>query len=212
MPDPTVQLYELDGYIFDRRTGNFHGPLPSTAVVARAKVMRLIQERIGYHDGQLANITRALNNDLITLAQWERAFAQELKDLYLQQAALARGGWQNMTQADFGRVGQQLREQYRYLHGFAQDIAAGKLSPAQIAARAAMYASSGRAAYWAAMTGTMMRAGMTRERRLAKGDRGSCSPCVDLARKGWQPIGALPAPGGPPCAGLSRCRCEKEYT
>lgn len=207
MPDP-VALYELAGYVFDRGTGRFQDA--NGREVPRARIMRLIQERIDFHAGQMTTLTQALVDGRLTLAQWEQAFALQLKDLYLQQAALARGGWQNMTQADFGRVGRELRDQYRYLHGFAQEIAAGYPRDRWLW-RAGLYAAGGRSAYWNAMTATAMTAGMTRERRIARGDKATCSPCVDLARRGWQPIGTLPAPGGPPCAGLNACRCQKEY-
>lgn len=210
MPD-TAQLYELDRYVFDRRTGRYHGPLPGYGMVPNERIMGLIQERIEYHQAQMNTLTQALTDGRLTLEQWERAFALQLKDLHLQEAALARGGWQNMTQADFGRVGRLLRDQYAYLHGFAQDIATGEYPDSRILWRAGLYASSGREAYWRAANVTAQAGRMTMERRVAVGDKGTCSPCTDLARLGWQRIGTLPPPGGPPCEGTVACRCEKEY-
>ena len=105
MPDQDrVEFYELDQYVYDRRTGRFHGPLPSYRIVSRATIMGLIQERIDFHTQEVTRLTQALIDRRIDLATWERGVAQELKDLYLQQAALARGGWQNLTAADRRRV------------------------------------------------------------------------------------------------------------
>lgn len=210
MPD-TAQLYEIDRYVFDRRTGRYHGPLPSYGMVPNERIMSLIQERIEYHQAQMNTLTQALTDGRLILAQWERAFALQLKDLHLQEAALARGGWQNMTQADFGRVGRLLRDQYNFLHGFSTDIATGEYPSERILWRSSLYALSGRQSYWNAANATAGQAGMKYERRLAVGDRGTCSKCDGWAQMGWQPLGTLPAPGGSSCAGFSNCRCEKEY-
>lgn len=212
MAQPTpLPLYDLPGYVYDRRTGRFHGPLPSYQIVSHDRVMGLIQQRIDTHAREIDRLTRALVDNRIGLADWERGMAQQLKDLHLQQAALARGGWQNIKPADKRRVTLLLKEQYRFLDRFAGEIAAGKLSPAQILWRAGLYPMAGRQSYWKARDVDMRGRGMTKERRIAVGDAGTCSPCTDLAAKGWRPIGTLPAPGGPPCAGINECRCEKEY-
>ena len=52
-----------------------------------------------------------------------------------------------MTQADYGRLGNMLRNQYGFLDRFAQEIAAGNISQAQIAARAKMYFASATQAF-----------------------------------------------------------------
>lgn len=211
MPD-TSALYEIDRYVFDRRTGRYHGPLPGYSMVPNERIMGLIQERIEYHQAQMNTLTTALTDGRLTLAQWERAFALQLKDLHLQEAALARGGWQNMTQADFGRVGRLLRDQYGFLHGFAQDIATGEYPAERLLWRSSLYALSGRQSYWRAAGTTARSAQMTRKRRIAKGDKGTCGPCADLARLGWVGINEkLAEPGGPPCEGLTACRCEMEF-
>ncbi len=52
-----------------------------------------------------------------------------------------------MTPRDWGSLGRMLRDQYHYLDGFAADVAAGKLSEAQIRARAQMYMDAGHLAF-----------------------------------------------------------------
>lgn len=210
MPPNTLQPYELGGYVFDRRTMRYHGPAPSYAMVSNERIMGLVQERIGYHQGQMLTLTQALADGRLTLAQWQTAFALQLKDLHLQQAALAHGGWQNMTNTDFLQVARTSREQYSYLQQFGLDIALG-YPPERLLWRAGLYAASGRQSYWLSATATAEAGNMRQERRIARGDDRTCGPCVDLERKGWQPIGTLPPPGGPPCAGIVACRCEKEY-
>jgi hypothetical protein len=60
-----------------------------------------------------------------------------------------------MTQSDWGKIGADLRKQYRYLDRFANEIALGQLSDKEIAARARMYTAGansnfgrGQAAAW----------------------------------------------------------------
>ena len=52
-----------------------------------------------------------------------------------------------MTQSDWGRVGGLLSNQYRYLDNFAQEIANGTLTEAQIGARSGLYVDSATQAF-----------------------------------------------------------------
>lgn len=83
----------------------------------------------------------------LTIQQWEREMRDLLRQTYRALYELAIGGRENMTQADYGRLGGILQEQYRYLHNFAADLAAGKLSPLQAQNRARMYIESATQAF-----------------------------------------------------------------
>lgn len=88
-----------------------------------------------------------LNAGEIDLQQWERQARARLKSIHVDQYTLGRGARGSMTQADWGRVGHALRDQYAYLNGFAQEIATGTLSPATIAARSTLYVEASTASY-----------------------------------------------------------------
>lgn len=102
--------------------------------------------------------------------------------------------------------------QRAYLEGFAEDIDNGNLSDAQIAARAAQYAST----VWSSFQrGTV--SAMPRQARIiwhAEGDATTCELCE--ARDGQEyTIDSLPGyPGdgdfGELCSGASNCRCWLE--
>lgn len=209
-------LGDVPGFYFDRRSGRYV-EATSGRFVSRQRILSLLETRITHHQEGLMQLTQALLDGRLGLADWQRLFKQELKVMHIQQAVLARGGWANMRPADWGRVGAAVKAQYKYLNGFAEDIAAGAFKSGRpmmeghILARAGMYAQSGRATYWKEHGAIQKEAGMTEERRIAVGDAGTCGPCSELAGKGWQPIGTLPPPGGPPCDGLTHCRCEKEF-
>lgn len=74
--------------------------------------------------------------------QWVLEMRKAIKDTYITEYSASRGGVNNVTQAEWGRTGQQLRQQYEYLNKFAQDVIDGKLSPGQINARAKLYIES----------------------------------------------------------------------
>lgn len=116
----------------------------------------------------------------LTVAEWERDMRAIIRTSTIDQYVLGRGGRHAMTPADWGRVGRMVREQYKYASAFAAEIAAGKLSEAQIAARARLYMASSTAAF---------------ERGRAASFRGLKLP-------------AYPADGSQEC--LANCKCHWE--
>lgn len=92
-------------------------------------------------------ITQLLGTGEITVQQWTLEMRELIKDTYRAQYELAIGGRENMTQADYGRLGGILQEQYRYLQGFASDLSEGKLGLSQAMYRARMYIDSSTQAY-----------------------------------------------------------------
>lgn len=77
-----------------------------------------------------------------TVRRWELEIRERLKTIYLAEYMLGHGGKNAMTQADYGRVGAMLRDQYEYLRAFALDVQAGRLSQAQISDRTHKYHES----------------------------------------------------------------------
>jgi hypothetical protein len=154
----------------------------------------------------LEALTRQLYAGDISLSQWQIAVASELKDAHLAQSMFAVGGRVNMGFAEFGRVGQTLREQYGFLSQFADDIAAGKVSEAMALSRINMYGNAATQSYWSeyakASTGLI-------DWRLGVAEH--CGDCVSIANGSPYTEASLPAY---PCDGstkcLSNCKCTLE--
>ena len=91
---------------------------------------------------EIGLLAQELMNGNLSIQQWTLNFREELKKIYIDQYMAGRGGLDAMTQADWGSIGGQLRNQYRYMDRFASDIASGKLSAAQVEARMRLYANS----------------------------------------------------------------------
>ena len=153
----------------------------------------------------LESLTRSLYSGDISLAQWQVAVASELKDAHLAQAMYAVGGRANMGFAEFGRVGQTLREQYAYLDKFAQDIAAGNVSESMALSRIAHYGDSCKQSYW---NEYIEKSSGLLDWNLGATDEQNCGDCPRIA--GGSPytketIPSSPADGATQCKG--RCRC-----
>ena len=89
----------------------------------------------------------------IDLAAWQTMVREELRDLYGQSIIVVRGGVENMSKADWGRLGAAVQAQYKYLDRFAKqieaDAMAGKLkAPGYYLKRMAMYVNDASVAYW----------------------------------------------------------------
>jgi hypothetical protein len=153
----------------------------------------------------LESLTRSLYSGDISLSQWQIAVASELKDAHLAQSMFAVGGRANMGFAEFGRVGQTLREQYGFLSQFADDIAAGKVSEAMALSRIAHFGDSAKQSYWNEYadksTGLI-------DWILGAFDERNCNLCPQYAANSpytKETLPARPADGTTPCKG--RCRC-----
>jgi hypothetical protein len=93
------------------------------------------------------NLAEALAEGRIDLETWQLGMRAVIRDTALTEYVFGRGGVNAMEQADYGRVGAFVKEQYTYLRDFAAERLAGTVSDAQLAARAKMYAHAGVAAH-----------------------------------------------------------------
>lgn len=131
--------YDLSVHRFrDLRTGRFLSP--ATAIDLRDR----FQER---RRADVDALTRRLADKTISVQEWEREMTQALRDLFHAQYAYGRGGLNAMTAADYAEAHRLVEEQRVFLRAFTEDIAAGRLSEAQIGARAKLYYGASRQAY-----------------------------------------------------------------
>lgn len=194
--DPTVQQYRGP-----------NGRFVSRAEIRAALDKALDQERIW---------TRVLAQDFrlgrITLMQWRQEMRDVIKNVHLFSAALARGGWAQLTQADYGRVGNVVRGEYGYLERFAVGLSNGSIpTDGTFVDRATMYAEAGRDTYHQVQRVAMSEAGWKFESNKlnpAEHCTGSGS-CVEQTERGRVPIGKLIPIGRRRC--LRKCRCDLEF-
>jgi hypothetical protein len=170
------------------------------------------------NDVQLT-LSEMVADQAISPGDWQSALRQEIKDNYLTQYFVGRGGREQMTPQDWGSVGGMIGEQYGYLEDFAAEVAAGDLSQGQIYNRARMYINSSREAYERGLQRTVEERGYT-EHRWVLANAEHCEDCISLAEEGWKPVEepfispstgeeTLPGMGDTIC--LTSCQCHIEY-
>lgn len=157
----------------------------------------------------MKTISESLRNGDISLAEWQTEMMQQIKTTHLAAGAMQRGGWQQMTQADFGRVGRVVRNEYGFLRNFAEQIASGEQKlDGTLGRRATQYGQAGRETYYQFWDNKLDGRGFDEERSILN-PADHCSQCVEEAGKGFQPIGEMVPIGQRICR--ANDRCDKEY-
>jgi hypothetical protein len=199
MPSKPKYRWDETARRFRASSGRF---LPAGTVRdAIDKALRTASERIG----ALADQVRANG---ISLAQWEQQMRRELKSIHLYSAMAAKGGRAQLTQAELGRIGRVLRDQYEKLRGFADDIQSGEqLLHGGLRSRARMYAKAGRDTYEQTRTRDLLAIGFTEIRSIRRSNE-SCTGCVEQEAKGFQPVSEFVPLGHRDC--LTNCECDIE--
>ena len=160
---------------------------------------------MGY--GQLAE---GLKSGSLSLADWTEGMRELIRLSQETGILVANGGTQFATQADWQYMAQQIEKQYKYLDGFAKDVADdpahwlnGRLNN-----RMRLYQESAYSAYQNALRREAKLGGMDEERRVL-GVADHCKGCIEQASQGWQPIGTLDEIGAEECS--QNCHCYFEY-
>ena len=193
---------------YDPVTGSYRGS--NGRFLSQSAVEALVDGRINKLGTLLRRLTNMLSNGDITLVQWQESVREALKLAHVQAAIIGNGGRDNMQASDWGRIGQRLRAEYRYLEGFARDLLAGSISTPMAIARIGMYSQAVRGSYWEGSAIRQERQGYSLMRRILDPQAKHCEDCVRFAARGVVPIGSLPMPGQR-CACLSNCRCRVQY-
>lgn len=176
--------------------------------VSSSEVRDALEFNITASQAEMHALTEQLMSETISLEQWQIGMMQEIKIAHTSAAASARGGWAQMTQSDWGAVGQQIRDQYDYLRNFANEIASGKqLLNGSALVRADLYGQAARGTFEEMRRRLQKLNGMTEEmRKLGKADH--CEDCLKAAGR-WAPIGTLPKIGESQC--IVNCHCMFHY-
>ncbi len=140
-----------------------------------------------------------------SLDEWQTVMREEIKRTQIAAELLARGGRAQMTAADWGRVGQRVREQYGFLRDFAQQLADGSIrTDGTFLNRAKMYAAAARVAFEESVGDLLAAIGYTVEWNVLHPAE-HCTGCLAETARGRVPIGTLVPLGERPCRANDRC-------
>lgn len=191
---------------FDTQYGLYRdGFLYFTHGEIRAEIDRLRAHFIR----QSRSIARQLFNGEISIADFQIALRDLLKESTIISSSIGYGGLEQMTPERWGTVGAYLRKQYAFLNEFGRQIEQGKvIVEAQFTRRAQLYADSLRAIYFRGEVETAKLAGYRQSRRILNALE-SCRQCREWAQKGFVELELQPPIGSLICGQF--CRCELEY-
>lgn len=176
--------------------------------VSRAFVRAEIDLALEAAQLRLAALAESLRVGGISLDAWIIEMRRAIKQVHLYSAAAARGGWAQMSQADYGRVGTLVREQYGYLENFANEIVDGLILDGRFLRRVALYGSAGRRTFHRVEQLEMQLRAMDEERSVLN-PADHCEECIAEAAKGWVPLGTVIPIGERTC--LTNCKCDMDY-
>lgn len=197
-------------YGWNEKAGRYYNLTGKPTFVSFADVRNALESNISVSQANMRALTEQLIAvpPTISLDQWQVDMMREIKQANISASAAARGGWAQMTQSDWGAVGQQVRTQYDYLRNFANEIASGKqrLNGSALV-RADLYGQAARGNFEEMRRRMAKLEGMTDEMRVL-GEADHCDDCLSAAGH-WAPIGTLPRIGDSQC--VTNCRCTFKY-
>lgn len=193
---------------YDRSLGRYRDS--RGRFLSEAGVQKLVDGRIDRLDANLRRFTKMLAEGAITLDQWQGSVREAIKAAHLQAAMIGHGGRTGMGSAEYGRVGQRLRQEYAFLQGFALDLLEQRVSAPMALARISLYAQSVRGSFWEGASMRKEQQGFSLMQRILDPLAQHCQDCLDYAARGIVAIGAVPLPGQR-CACRARCRCSVRY-
>jgi hypothetical protein len=202
------QRFDQSSWRYDPISGRYRGS--NGRFLGQSAVEALVDGRINKLGTLLRRLTNMLDSGDITLDQWQRSVREALKLAHTQAAIIGNGGRDTMQASDWGRIGQRLRAEYRYLEGFARDLLAGSISTPMALSRVGLYAAALRGTYWQGVEIRQQKQGYSMMRRILDAQAAHCGDCIMYSQKGVVPIGSLPLPGQR-CACRSNCKCRLQY-
>lgn len=161
-----------------------------------------------------------LMSGTISLQEWYTGMKRETKMLHMAEAALSRGGFDQMRRQDWDRVEKIVADQWNGVEGkfpglrrFAKDIERRRYGTQDalhrsVLTRAGMYGDAGRVTYENERLAVRLETGKKLEAQRVKGANDHCDDCIAWANLGWIDAGEMMAKypiGASVCGG--RCWC-----
>lgn len=112
--------------------------------ISPREVQRQYEQFTAARASIMAQLAGGLANGTLDVPGWESKMREQIKLAHGAAYALGRGGVHVMGPDDWNAIDAHVRDQMRYLTRFSRDVADGKLSERQVAARSQLYAHSSR--------------------------------------------------------------------
>jgi hypothetical protein len=152
----------------------------------------------------------ALRSGRDSLQEWRTNMRTLIREGHLFATAAAKGGWAQLTQADYGRAGAMIKKEYAFLDRLALRLSQGSQPlDGNFQQYSIMYANAPRETYHQTERDRRTEAGYRYERNV-RHSSDSCGGCVGASARGWVLIGTNPPIGARDCR--RNCLCWFEYS
>jgi len=178
-------------WFWNPKTARYHWKNGSQYFIPRSQVLEWMEASILASEVWIGAIGYMAADGKMSPDDFATLMKREVKREYIRQYVSGIGGEEQMTQADWGRIGGLLQKQYRYIDKFAADIAVGNVSPDQARVRARLYSMSARQAFFRA-DWEAVRDIMNWVRWVNKPGAAHCEDCPYLQSLGWLPAKPWP--------------------
>lgn len=212
MPKPSTSRVPFSSLVYSPNVARYRGA--NGRFLSPVAVRKIITDDIDATKERMGVLSLKAQSGELTVEAWRSEYVKELKALHLGKLAEAKGGIHALTQADYGRAGQILRTQYKYLNNRAQ-IAANDpdyLISERFLRDTAMYADAGLETYEAQRLVEERAAGFDWEFNELEEAAHHCAPkggsesCPQQTAKGVVGVGTLVGIGRRVCH--VKCRCN----
>lgn len=183
--------------------------------VPRAKVRRALERALKTRQRKMKALGTQLQTRQITLQRFRLEMRDGIRAVHGYGSMLARGGFDQMSPAAWGKVGSLVKFEYEKLDQMIAKIEAGKMPlDGRWMGYVGQYAEAGWHTYHLAEVEEQAKRGMDEWRSVMDPDADHCmgeNGCVEQAEKGWKPIGRggiIPI-GERRC--IRKCRCHYEF-
>lgn len=189
-----------------RWTGTRYVERATGRVISERAVREALDRALTAAETRARRLAERLTRGTIDRDAFRRGLGDLVRETTLYAAALAAGGWDNMTPTAYGRSGAAIRAQERYLDGWMRELAA--TGQTAHPGRAGSYAQAPRATYEALVQERALARGLGYVRSVL-GAAEHCDDCVRLAALGYVPAREMTPIGRRRCR--VRCRCRLLY-
>lgn len=188
--NPKTKRYEQDGE-----------PIEPSRIAA------LISKLVARAKIEAKRITKRYADGAITYEKWYEAMVSLIESAQIVAASVGRGGRELVE--NWGKVADRVEWQSNFLPRFGRDIASEKLSEAQTANRAGMYADASYVTYQNEAMDAQKDGGKVMA-RLITNAKESCEDCSADEAEGWMPIEEMGEIGSRICGDF--CKCQIEFS
>lgn len=198
----------LPGFTFERNVARYRDT-STGKFVSRQRITDLMEQQVASAEDRMAQIVQGVAGKSLAPGVGQEMMRDELRRLALTDAALGKGGIDQLDFRDYGRVGNQLRDSYQRMSNMLDGVESGKVSLPQALNRLEGYTLEARNQFFAAQRAAAQASGRAMEERRILHAAESCPDCLTYAAMGWQPAGTLPMIGESSQCG-KYCRCTLE--